>query len=130
MAKPARDPAARLEKAPAAPAHLSDRAKVEWRKLAPVAVALGTLTLADLRAFELLAETLATEREARDTITREGMSTPTGDGGLKPHPAVRIMEAARNQACRLLDTFGMTPRGRGNVERAAATTDNWDGLLS
>ena len=123
------DPAARLKRPPGPPASLSEGAETEWRRLAPVAQRLGTLTQADLRAFELLCETLATEKVAQLAIAAEGMATATGEGGLKPHPAVRIMETARNQAARLLDAFGLTPKGRATVERAPSAADSgWEGL--
>jgi P27 family predicted phage terminase small subunit len=110
------DAAARIKRAPSAPARLSARAAAEWRRLAPVAVKLGTLTPADSRAFELLCETLASEAEARELIAKEGMTTTTDSGGVKPHPAVRVVETARAQAARLLADFGMTPRGRQSVD--------------
>ena len=94
----ARDPAARLAEAPEPPAHLSPRAAAEWRLLAPAAAALGTLAGADLRAFELLAETLATEAAARAVVEAEGCAVPTAGGGAKPRPEVRVMETARMQA--------------------------------
>ena len=110
------DPAAKLTEAPPPPDHLSEHARSEWMKLAPAAVGLGTLTGADLRGFELLCDTLAVEAEARATLAREGYTTPTAGGGQKPHPAVRIAEAARNQAHRLLADYGLTPRGRQGVD--------------
>jgi len=116
--RPKRDFAARLSRAPLPPARLSDRAAAEWRQLAPAVVALGTLTQADLRAFELLAVTLGTEMEAREVLQHEGMTVPTADGGRKPHPAVRVAETARAQAARLLADFGLTPRGRQSVDVA------------
>lgn len=118
---PKKDHAARLSRAPTPPAGLSEAAAAEWRRLAPSAVSIGTLTLADLRAFELLCETLAAEREARSTLQREGMSTSTGDGGRKPHPAVRVAESARRDAARLLADFGLTPRGRQSVDTLPPT---------
>ena len=110
------DPAAKLAEAPPPPDHLSGRARSEWMGLAPAAVGLGTLTGADLRALELLCEALAAEAEARAAGAREGLSVATAGGGRKPHPAVRIAEAARNQAHRLLSDFGLTPRGRQGVD--------------
>ena len=53
--------APRLKRSPAPPLYLSPEAKREWSRLAPRAHQLGTLTAADLRGFELLCETLATE---------------------------------------------------------------------
>lgn len=113
---PRPDNARRLDNVPRPPKHLSDLARAEWRKLAPVAHGLRTLTSADLRAFELLCETLASETQAPEAIAREGISAPTRDGGAKPHPGVKIMETARAQAHRLLDDFGLTPKGRQGVD--------------
>jgi P27 family predicted phage terminase small subunit len=73
---------------------------------------LGTLTEADLRGFELLAETLATEAEARAVVEAQGCATTTAGGGAKSRPEVRVMETARAQAARLLAEFGLTPKGR------------------
>jgi P27 family predicted phage terminase small subunit len=119
-AKPSRLPktnaAAPLDKAPPPPEGLSGDAKAEWRCLAPAAVALGTLTKADLRAFGLLTEMLATAEAARRTVAAAGYTVPTADGGSKPHACVRIMETARGQAHRLLGDFGLTPRGRQGVD--------------
>jgi hypothetical protein len=43
--RPKRDYAARLSRAPSPPADLPERAACEWRRLAGVAVGLGTLTM-------------------------------------------------------------------------------------
>ena len=112
----ARDLAAPLAEAPAPPADLSPRAAAEWRRLAPAAAALGTLAEADLRGFELLCETLATEAAARAAIEAEGYTVPTAGNGLKPRPEVGAMERARAQAARLLAEFGLTPRGRRGLD--------------
>jgi P27 family predicted phage terminase small subunit len=112
----ARHPAAPPAQAPEPPDHLSPRAAAEWRRLAPAAAALGTLAEADLRGFELLAGTLATEAEARAVVEREGHAVPTAGGGWKPRPEVRVMETARVQAARLLGEFGLTPRGRRGLD--------------
>src|SRR5918997_6578414 len=132
MAAPrdARDPTARLDEAPEPPAHLSARAAAEWRRLAPVAAELGSLTEADLRGFELLAETLATEAEARAAVEREGHAVPTAGGGRKPHPAVRVMETARAQAARLLAEFGLTPKGRRGLDPPPRGDEESDFLRS
>lgn len=82
---------------PPATASRSSRAAAGWRGLAAVVTSAGTRTASDLRALQLLAVTLATEGEARETVEREGFTTATGDGGAKPHPAVQIMETARGQ---------------------------------
>ena len=114
--QPRADPAARLTIPPKPPAQLGPRAAAEWRRIAPAAVGIGTLTTADCRAFELLAQMLATESEARELLAAEGLSLNTGDGGRKAHPAVRTMETARAQAARLLAEFGLSPKARQGVD--------------
>lgn len=105
----------RLSSTPPAPGHLTERARDEWERLAPIAHDNGYLGRSDLRAFELLTEALATESEMRETIQREGI-TIMGGTGPKAHPALKAMETARNQATRLLIEFGLTPRARGSVD--------------
>ena len=129
-AREARNPTARLAEVPEPPAHLSARAVAEWRRLAPVAIALGTLTEADLRGFELLSETLATEAEARAVVAAEGCAVPTAGGGQKPRPEVRVMETARVQAARLLAEFGLTPRGRRGLDPPPRADEESDLLRS
>ena len=121
--KPRRDFAARLARTPSPPAYLSQRATEAWRRLAPAATNLGVLTLADLAAFELLCVTLGAEAEARAVLERDGLTTSTGSGGRKPHPAVRIAETARAQAARLLEAFGLTPRGRQSLDTPPPAPD-------
>ncbi len=53
-----------------------------------------------------------TEAEARAVIEAEGCAIPTAGDGLKRRPKVRVMQAARVQAARLLADFGLTPKGR------------------
>jgi P27 family predicted phage terminase small subunit len=115
-AKPA---GARLDELPDPPGHLSELAAAEWWRVGAVAVEVGTLTRADLRGLELLAETLATEREARELLAREGTTIEAGSGGRKAHPAVGMMAQARAQAHRLLHDFALLPRARSYVSPVA-----------
>ncbi|WP_080429495.1 phage terminase small subunit P27 family [Burkholderia ubonensis] len=108
--------AEQLDTAPSPPNCLSSRAVVEWNRVAPLVVSLGLLTVSDLRAFELLTETLATEAQLRETLDREGLTIATGSGGSKAHPALRALSDARAQAARLLDAFGLSPRGRQAID--------------
>ncbi|MDN7458178.1 MULTISPECIES: phage terminase small subunit P27 family [Burkholderia] len=108
--------AEQLDIAPPPPAGMSSRAAAEWVRVAPLVVSLGLLSASDLRALELLAETLATEVRLRETLDREGLTIATGTGGSKAHPALRALSDARAQAARLLDAFGLSPRGRQAID--------------
>ncbi|HDR8861634.1 TPA: phage terminase small subunit P27 family [Burkholderia territorii] len=105
-----------LTVAPPPPDSMSSRAAAEWVRVAPLVVSLGLLSASDLRALELLAETLATEAQLRETLDREGLTIATGTGGSKAHPALRALSDARAQAARLLDAFGLSPRGRQAID--------------
>jgi P27 family predicted phage terminase small subunit len=113
-----------LKSTPMAPQELTELARTEWQRLAPLVCASRTLAGTDLRALALLCETLATSTLAQQTLTRDGL-TIAHEGHVRAHPCVKIVEAARAQATRLLIEFGLTPRARGHVEAAAdATPDN------
>src|SRR5947207_2461185 len=114
----------RLRTAPQAPAHLSERASIEWKALASVCCEMGTLTNADLRALELLCECLATESELRETLKAEGLTIAGAGDNSKAHPACKLLESTRNQATRLLTEFGLSPRSRLGVELAPALRVN------
>ena len=108
----------RIEKTPAAPARLSLLARNEWNDLAPLLTEAGTLSGSDLRALELLCETLASASEFADIVRKEGATVPASGGGTKGHPALQALATARSQARALLTDFGLTPRGRGGVDAA------------
>jgi P27 family predicted phage terminase small subunit len=117
----------RLRNAPPAPAHLSERARVEWKALARVCIELGVLTSADLRALELLAEILATESELREIMKTDGLTIPGAGGNSKAHPACKLLETTRNQAARMLSDFGLTPKGRVGVDMKPPPSLNING---
>ena len=112
--------AERLTAVPKAPPTVSDAAKAEWQRLAPILVNAGTLTANDLRALELLAETLASAAAFAAVIAKDGTLIEGAGGTRKAHPALQALATARAQARALLHDFGLTPRGRAAVEQAPA----------
>jgi len=111
-----------LTAVPPPPAGASERVRLAWSEVAPLIQSAGTLTAADLPALRLLAESLATAALAQETIDREGITVQSGNGSVKPHPALNAMDKARSQAHRLLNDFGLTPKARNYV--SPAPTDN------
>ena len=113
------------------PAHLTPFALEEWRRLAPLARRARTLTATTARSFEILVETLATERKARELVERNGITIRTGaPGGAKPHPAVRTMETARMQAAGLLHLFKLDPDKGPPAEPKKKGKSEWGNVLS
>jgi P27 family predicted phage terminase small subunit len=105
-----------LARVPPAPPDMSPFGIAEWRRLAPIAVELAVLTRADLRGFALLCEVLASETQLRDQLQLEGLTIPCADGSRKAHPAVAMLARTRALASKMLDSFGLTPRGRQSVD--------------
>lgn len=101
-----------------APDTASRGANEEWDDLIPLLVELGTICRADLRAFEQLCETLATQTAPQAVIETEGVLPKTGTGSFKTNPAMRSLETARNQAKVLHTGFGLTPKARSYVSAA------------
>lgn len=124
--------ASALTAAPRLPRGMSKAAAAEWKSLMPMVIELGTISGADLRAFELLCVTLATATEAEETIKQEGLTVSAASGGTKAHPAIKVMECARSQAANLLRDFGLTPKSRAYVAPAGRSAkgnpfDEFDG---
>jgi P27 family predicted phage terminase small subunit len=116
--RPRADYASRLITPPPPPRTLPPQARPIWRQIAAAAVGICTLTRADLPLLELLVTTLHTEAEARRALAAEGMTTQTGTGGRKRHPAAALAEAARSQALAMLREFGLSPKARQTVDTA------------
>ena len=102
-------PAYRLPAVPIPPDTLSEGAREEWKRIAPVIYELQTARIADLQALALLCEILADVKALQKTIQREGWTIEAGSGGRKCHPAAKELAGARRHAQRLLDLFGLVP---------------------
>lgn len=96
---------------PKAPSWLSNHAKSEWKRVAPILVERKVLTEADLPILESYCVAVGMVHEAQTEISRDGITTSTAHG-VKRHPSVGIQITAMNQ-CRLLaNELGLTPVSR------------------
>ena len=86
------------KQAPAAPRHLSTTTRKWWRSV------VGRWELEDhhVRLLTLAAEAWDRGEQARELVARDGLTTPTRDGGAKLHPAVRVETDCRLAFARLL----------------------------
>ena len=108
----------RLTTVPEPPESLSSGARAEWIALAPAALAVG-LTAADLRAFALLCECLATAGELAAVVRVAGCTLQSGES-VKAHPALAALASARKDAAGMLGRFGLDPRGRVSLPTSPA----------
>jgi P27 family predicted phage terminase small subunit len=81
-----------------APRHL----KPATRRWFESVVAEWRLEPHHIRLLQLAAEAWDRAQEAREVISKEGLTTRTRDGGSKLHPACRVEEAARIGFARLI----------------------------
>jgi P27 family predicted phage terminase small subunit len=81
-----------------APKHLKAATRHWFERV----VADWTLEEHHTRLLTLAAEAWDRCQEARELIARDGLTTPTRDGGLKLHPAARVEDASRIAFARLL----------------------------
>ena len=107
------------------PEGLSGPAKAVWEEVAPICLAMGTLTTADVQAFATFCELQATIRAASAEKDREGftpflVTTMVDSAGnehsnVKQHPAITL---ERNTAAALrpyYEKFGLEPVGRARI---------------
>lgn len=97
------------------PAYLSAAAVVVWDEEAPIALAMGTLTKADRRAFATMCELVATFQA----------------NAAKDEPSSATAVNTANSLKAYYDYFGMTPSGRSRIKipKAKAPESKWAGIV-
>jgi P27 family predicted phage terminase small subunit len=87
-----------MNRNPRAPQHLRPETRSWWSSV------LRDFALEEHHHKLLLLACEAFDRcaEAREILTRDGLTIPTGDGGMKAHPAVAIERDSRLGFARLL----------------------------
>jgi phage terminase small subunit len=103
-----------------APASLSAKAQAVWTEIAPVAIAMGTLTPADVWAFGTLCELEATRRLVSQATTLDA-----------PH----LLKLERETAMALrpyYEKFGLEPVGRSRIKvlPTEKPKSRWAGIVN
>jgi P27 family predicted phage terminase small subunit len=113
-----------------APNGLTKAAKRVWRELAPICLAMGTLTPADVRPFATLCELQATLLTASAEKDTDGFRVL---GPLGAHAAIRL-ERETAQAIRpYYALFGLEPISRARIhvpQKPDVPVSKWAGALS
>lgn len=100
---------------PDPPDHLSDEARVEWRRLATELTNLGLLRARDFAAYAVYCETWATWVLAKAVVARDGMTYTADNGLVKMRPEVKIVQDAARQLRQYSEQFGLSPSSRAKV---------------
>lgn len=111
------------------PETLSAAAGIVWGEVAPVCLAMGTLTSADVPAFAGLCELEACRRQASACKDTEDFVMFTTDG--KVHPSVRLERETLTALRPYFDYFGMNPASRSRivVQQPETPASKWEGLV-
>ena len=100
--------------APKMPAHFKGHAAREWRRVVPMLLDAGLLTLADAPTLEAYCETYARWKDAAAIVDAEGLVVEAKQGPV-PHPAVNIEKAARKDCMEFAQRFGFDPSSRSKL---------------
>lgn len=91
---------------PVAPEWLSDEARAEWDRVAPVLHRRGALTDATRGILESYCSAVGTGRQCEIALAREGV-TITSPSGSKPHPCLGAKNRAAAVALQMAKRLGL-----------------------
>lgn len=103
-------------KVPRCPKWLPDRAKEEWKRVAPALHAAGLLTVLDISALEGYCSCYSKWREAEQRLAEEGLTITTPNGCTQVHPAQSIANQSQKLLVLWVKAFGLSPDSRGRMD--------------
>jgi P27 family predicted phage terminase small subunit len=117
-------------KLPPVPAHLSEPAKKEWRRLGRQLLRMGLVTEIDRPALALLCQAWGRWVEAEDALKRYGVMVKSPAGFPMQSPYLAVANKAMEQMRSLLSEFGLTPASRTRVSAIEVhEEDEFEALL-
>ncbi len=110
---------------PRCPAHLSDAARKEWRRLATPLHEAGILTLADRAALAAYCQAYARWVEAEEKLAETPTLLKTPNGHVQQSPWLSVANKQLELMGRYMSELGLTPsaRTRLGLEGAGAEAD-------
>ena len=100
---------------PRAPSEISDRARVEWYKLAHQLADAGLVTELDKMALAGLVTSYVRWLEAQEGLVKTGLLIQGKDRVPVLNPLLRVSRDAQIEYTRLLGEFGLTPSSRSRL---------------
>jgi len=108
---------------PRCPAHLSDVARKEWRRLATPLHAAGILTLADRAALAAYCQAYARWVEAEERLAETPTLLKTPNGHVQQSPWLSVANKQLELMGRYMSELGLTPVARTRTAVADAVAD-------
>jgi P27 family predicted phage terminase small subunit len=107
---------------PDPPEGLSEKARKQWQRIAPVLGKMGVLHVTDFIALGLLCDALADWFEAAQHLEKEGMTIKNKDDVPKISPWHRIKIDADNRIRSWASEFGLTPASRTKIRTSKGSS--------
>lgn len=98
------------------PAHLTDVAAKEWRRIVPLLSARGLLTQVDRVALEIYCEAYSTFVYCAKVMKEKGIAYKTANGNFMQLPHSNVKQGAINVIMTACARFGMTPSDRARMQ--------------
>jgi P27 family predicted phage terminase small subunit len=123
-----------IQSKPKMPQYLNADARREWRKLMPMLMERGSLTVADACALSLHCSTVARWIACTKQIEAEGLtqtvtvldSNGTPTTRTRPHVALKIAQDCEKSLRQSLTMLGLTPASREKVKPTKKEPDRED----
>jgi P27 family predicted phage terminase small subunit len=127
--KPEPQPAS-APKCPEPPAHLSEYAVHEWRRIGPELHRLGLLSILDESAFAAYCQSYGLWRAAEERLSKKDLLAPGSERNKVPNPLLKIACQAARDLIRFGSEFGLTLSARARVAAGyEPRPSRFDGLL-
>jgi P27 family predicted phage terminase small subunit len=113
---------------PKPPEELSAEALEEWKRIAPLLLAAGMITVIDRAALAAYCQSYGRWAQAERALAAGELVIKTVRGNLVYNPLVRIANKAMADMVRFAAEFGMTPSGRSRVkvsDKQASAADSF-----
>lgn len=109
---------------PDPPPYLSDYAREEWDRQAPILYSTGVLTAVDGTILAAYCMAYGHWRQAEEDLAKMAADDPTthaaliktSNGNAIQNPLVGVVNTARRDMARLAQEFGLTPSSRSQIE--------------
>lgn len=105
-----------LDAQPRCPAHLSEAARKEWRRLATPLHEAGILTLADRAALAAYCQAWARWVEAEEKLAKTPSLLKTPNGHVQQSPWLTVANKQMELMGRYMSELGLTPVARSRVD--------------
>ncbi len=105
---------------PPIPDHLDQAAHAEWNRIAPILLAAGLVTDADMAALAAYCVCYARWQHAERQVQALGPVVKSPSGYPIKNPWLSIAEASLKEVRQWSNEFGMTPSSRTKAAKVAA----------